>query len=495
MSLRRFANNASWNLLGQIAPLLVAFVALPPLIRALGMDRYGFLSLAWVLVGYASLFDLGISRAMTRLVAQRLGQHDATAAQRIGSVATTFMLALGVVSGLLLGGFATAIVDGWLNVPKALRGEAVNAIWILAATMPVVLITSAYRGYIEAHQSFKALNIIRIVMGVFTFVGPLLATWVSPRLEVTVGAVVAMRLLAAWAHANLAHRSCGFQYRYSQPDRATARELFTLGGWMSVSNVVGPIMSYMDRFILGGLVAVELVAYYATPYDLMNRTMVLPYAVMGVLFPMLAGMGGDARRVSETYGAVVRMLFVCMFPIVFLTITLGGPFLQLWLGSNFAQQGTIVLQVLAVGVLANALAQAPANLIQGLGQPKWMAITHLIELPFFLLAIWYLTLRFGIAGTAFAWTLRTIIDCIVMFVLARRKVSASGLESRRVFMSIGLGTSMCAAGYLANSPAQGLAVAALGLVLFAGFAWASILTKQERDTIGRYMANQFKRPA
>ena len=64
MSFNRFANNALWNLTGQIAPLAVALVALPPLIRALGMERFGFISLAWALVGYAGLFDLGISRAM-----------------------------------------------------------------------------------------------------------------------------------------------------------------------------------------------------------------------------------------------------------------------------------------------------------------------------------------------------------------------------------------------------------------------------------------------
>ena len=142
MSFNRFANNALWNLTGQIAPLAVALVALPPLIRALGMERFGFISLAWALVGYAGLFDLGISRAMTRLVAERLAAKDAPGAIHVGGVATTFMVLLGCLSGLLLGLLAESIVDRWLKVPVALHGEAIHALWILAASLPVVKVVT-----------------------------------------------------------------------------------------------------------------------------------------------------------------------------------------------------------------------------------------------------------------------------------------------------------------------------------------------------------------
>lgn len=486
MSFNRLASNALWNLTGQIAPLVIALVALPPLIRALGIDRYGFLSLAWVLVGYAGLFDLGISRAMTRLVAQRVAEQDSAGARHVGRVATTFMLLFGALSGAVLAAFAGSIVDGWLKVPQALHAEAINAIWLLGASMPVVLLTSGYRGYIEAHQAFKALNLVRIVMGVFTYVGPLLAAWVSPRLELTIGAVIAMRVIAAWAHARLADRQCGFLYRFSVPDRATARHLFALGGWMSVSNVVGPVMSYMDRFILGGLVAVEMVAYYATSYDLISRTMVLPFALMGVLFPMIAGLGDDARRVRETYDATIRMLFVAMFPVVFIAITLGGPFLHVWLGADFAREGTVVLQLLSIGVLANTMAQAPANLIQARGQPKWMAIVHVLELPFFLLAIWYLTGRFGIAGTALAWSSRTIIDCAILFALAGGRVSGSDIAAGRSMLTLAFAGALCAAGYLARSTVESTIVCALGLAGFAMFAWLVILTNADKARLLRF---------
>src|SRR5438876_3369213 len=66
---RLLARNTVWNLLGSGAPMLLAVFCIPILIRGLGTDRFGVLTLAWALIGYASLFDLRLRRALTPLVA------------------------------------------------------------------------------------------------------------------------------------------------------------------------------------------------------------------------------------------------------------------------------------------------------------------------------------------------------------------------------------------------------------------------------------------
>ena len=65
---RLLAKNAALSLLGQGAPLLIAVVAVPRLIRGLGLDRFGVLSLTWMLVGYFGLFDFGLRDGLRRLV-------------------------------------------------------------------------------------------------------------------------------------------------------------------------------------------------------------------------------------------------------------------------------------------------------------------------------------------------------------------------------------------------------------------------------------------
>jgi len=56
---RSLVGNTLWNLAGTLLPLLVGLVAVPLLLRSLGIERFGMLSLIWMLTGYFGLLDSG----------------------------------------------------------------------------------------------------------------------------------------------------------------------------------------------------------------------------------------------------------------------------------------------------------------------------------------------------------------------------------------------------------------------------------------------------
>jgi O-antigen/teichoic acid export membrane protein len=68
------ARNTVLNFAGGAAPVLLALVTIPYVIRGIGVDRFGVLSLALVTVGYLCIVDLGLGRAMTKFVAETLGK-------------------------------------------------------------------------------------------------------------------------------------------------------------------------------------------------------------------------------------------------------------------------------------------------------------------------------------------------------------------------------------------------------------------------------------
>ena len=94
---RLLARNTVWNLLGSGTPMLVAVFCIPILIQGLGKDRFGVLTLAWALIGYASLFDLGLGRALTQLVARKLGAGEEREIPSLAWMSLVFMTLLGVV--------------------------------------------------------------------------------------------------------------------------------------------------------------------------------------------------------------------------------------------------------------------------------------------------------------------------------------------------------------------------------------------------------------
>jgi O-antigen/teichoic acid export membrane protein len=63
-------SHVGWNLAGLSLPLLVAALTVPHLVEVLGKEKFGLLALAWGLIGYAGVLDLGIGRAVTQLVSR-----------------------------------------------------------------------------------------------------------------------------------------------------------------------------------------------------------------------------------------------------------------------------------------------------------------------------------------------------------------------------------------------------------------------------------------
>jgi O-antigen/teichoic acid export membrane protein len=180
------------------------------------------------------------------------------------------------------------------------------------------------------------------------------------------------------------------------------------------------------------------VAYYATPYEIATKLWMIPGALMGVLFPAFAvALVQDQMHASRLFNRAVIYTFITLFPFVLIIVTFSHEGLSLWLGSEFASNSTLVLQLLAIGVLINSCALVPFGMVQGAGRPDLTAKLHLIELPFYLLFLWWLLDVYGIVGAAIAWVVRVAIDALFLFSMVGRLLpSVSPFSLRPVFMVI-----------------------------------------------------------
>jgi O-antigen/teichoic acid export membrane protein len=285
----------------------------------------------------------------------------------------------------------------------------------------VVIITTGLRGVLEAHQQFSLIVKVSIPLGIFTFLGPLLALSVSNDLFTMVAVLLVGRLVAGLAYLNLCFRTAPALRHNMILQRAMVRPLLRFGSWMTVTNIIGPFMDYLDRLLIGALLSVAAVAYYATPYDVVTRLWLIPVALTGVLFPAFAStLEADRDRAARLFWRGVKYVFLALFPITLVIVTFAHEGLELWLGPEFAANSLRVLQWLAVGVFINSLARVPYALVQAAGRPDLTAKLHLFELPFYLLAVWWLITRFGIEGAAIAWVARVALDAILLFTVARR---------------------------------------------------------------------------
>lgn len=485
----RLVRNLCYNIGGQLLPLLLAAVSVPLLIRHIGVDRFGLLTIAWMVVGYFNLFDLGLGRAMTRIVADRLGGGRHAEVPQVMSSGLFMMTALGALAALLVV-LMTPWLIGLLQVPAAFVAQTRNAFVLLALSVPAVILTTGLRGILEAHHRFRLTNAIRMPMGLWTFGSPLCVLPFTARLDWIVASLLLGRYIATAVHVHFVFRQVGTAALRTWPQRRICRELLAFGGWMTISNIISPLMVYMDRFFIGALLGTSAVAFYTSPYEVVFKLNIVSEGLFGVLFSLMVQRFAIDRGASDAmFALAIKLIAACLFPAVLAVMVLAQPFLRLWLGEAFAQRSSLVMQLLAIGIFINGFSKVALNLIQAHGRADVTAGLHLLELPLYLVALVLLVRRYGIDGAAMAWVLRMLVDAGLLWWMIRRVIGVSAAAIR-------LGTLLggCACGllcvFLWIPDARLCALLALPVLLVAALGfWTLVLAADERTTVvGRLRA-------
>src|SRR5207248_6882355 len=125
--------------------------------------------------------------------------------------------------------------------------------------------------------------------------------------------------------------------------------------------LVLPILVYTDRIFLGALVSVAALTYYTVPYEMAFRMQVFPSAFGTVLFPEFTAVT-TARRseLGALYARSLKYLLLVMGPATLVVVLFAHPILSVWIGPEFAKKSAVVLEVLALGMLLDALSQIPS---------------------------------------------------------------------------------------------------------------------------------------
>ena len=415
MSIKR---NTLWNLIGTGSPLLIGLFAIPYLYHHLGTEKTGVLTLVWALIGYFSLFDFGFGRALTQQVAVYISNGQENLLPGLIKVGLFSTLLTGLFGGALLAVLAHPLGKDWLHVSEATQSSTVQALLIAAIGIPLTTVTTGLRGVLEGFDEFRDINVLRSILGAANFGMPVLTVSVfGPSLTLIIAALVLARLLLLTAHIWLVHQKLPKIWCASYLDKTQFSKLSSIGTWVTVSNIVGPLMVSADRFFLSSIVGAGLVAYYTVPAEMLTRVLILPGAITAALFPRFAAqLAGDQVAAKILYRKSLSIVTVLMLPTCLLIAALSYPGLLLWLGRDFADHAWQITMIMALGVFFNGLAFVPFAILQAGGQAKLVAKIHFSELIIYLPCLIIGLKTIGLMAAPIAWLARVTCDLVLMLM-------------------------------------------------------------------------------
>jgi O-antigen/teichoic acid export membrane protein len=427
------AKNTVYNLLGYSIPLVFAVILIPPLVRGLGDERFGILNLAWIVIGYFSFFDFGIGRSLTKITAEKIGLDRKEEIPSLFWTSLFLMLSFSLLIVIILILLVPYLVNDVFNISKEMRPETLKTFYALAIAVPIVSTTAGLRGVLEAYQKFGIINIMRVLLGILTFLGPILFLILTNSLFWIVIFLIIIRLIIWVLYLFQCFKVNHNIKKEIKFDLSSIIPVIKFSAWITVANVVGPIILYSDRLLIGVIVSAAAITYYATPFEVVSKMLLIPGALVGVLFPVFsASFFSDPGFSKKLFFRGAKFIFLIVYPIVFLAVTFSYEGMDLWLGEKFALNSSLVLQFLAIGILMNSISIIPNNFFQGIGKPKIPSLINLVELPVYVLVMWFSIKSYGVKGAAAAYLIMAAIDAITMYIFANKLFSIqfkSGLNA------------------------------------------------------------------
>lgn len=409
--------NSFWNLAGYLIPTIIAIPALGYIARILKPELFGIYTLAIAIVGYAGIFDIGLTRAIVREIA--LNRNDLQERKKIISTSTIFIVVFSSCGITCLYFFLPQIVR-LLNVSAEHSVDVINSLTILIFSIPIFLLNQLWMSILEGDEKFAILNLQRSIGSSVIAGFPALFLYINATLEYAILGLFIGRLFSLIISFLMVKQEI-FRAKFVF-SLLTFKRLVFFGGWITISNIISPVMVYFDRFIISNISGARAVGFYTAPSEAISRLGLIPGALSRAVFPRLSNSlhsGDFNKQLLISY----KLMIIGCLPLVILGSYYANEILNVWMGEEYATHSANVLVILLVGFFFNSLAQIPFTAIQSLGKAKITAFIHCVEILPYLFLLYYSVKEYGVLGAAFAWSIRVIVDFILLFFISRKIIN------------------------------------------------------------------------
>ena len=423
--------NTGLNLFGQIFPIIGAFISIPLIYKNLGNEGFGLIAITWMITGYFGLLDLGVGRALTKIISEHLGSG------KLDYINSTFLTAIFITS--ILGIFASTLLlistnylPGLFNISQNLEDQFIKSIIILSFSLPIVIISSCLSGVLQAFQRFDLISYIRIPFGFMSFFIPALISIKNQDISVIISAIVFLKYIEFFINLIFCKKILKFTKENFHLNKAIIIQIIKFGGWMSISNIISPLLVYLDRFLITTTISVTAVGLYAAPSEIITRMMIIPGAIVGVIFPAIGHLiYSNKSRVDSLINTGVKFSLIIFLPFSITFIFFSTEILSSWLGTNISEESSLVFKILSVGSVAVCISYFPFALIHSYGRPDITAKIHAVELFIYFIVAYVLIAQFGLIGASVAWVLRAYID-VALLTYCANYISSSKVSYKKI---------------------------------------------------------------
>ena len=402
--------------------IVVAFIMSPIIIRVLGNRDYGLWELVMSVIGYMGLLDLGIGPALVRFVAVADGKQDKDDLQKTISTSFIFFLVVSVVAVLsfLVLGYFPGIIAGSEAKDIANIGTVFMILGLNAGMLfPMQVFIATLMG-VQRHYFINNIRMLLLIVRAALAYYLLLryqghGLIIMALLELVFSAIKFVAFVGAVSlDKNIPKIS------FSAVSRVKAKEMIVFGAKSATMMVASRLQNQSVPLIIGNVLGLGQIVFFVMPNRLIDYAKGLSFAIGFPLTPYFGsavGKGNNDELVKSWLNTTLALQIVSLSMLV-VVFFCGETFLGLWIGTEYAVAGRVVLYILLVGLVASSVATNAFRILTAQDKHGRCALVWIFlsaaSIP---AGIWGAHL-WGVAGVAAGTTIVTVLANTVTVYMA-----------------------------------------------------------------------------
>jgi O-antigen/teichoic acid export membrane protein len=407
--------HSTYNLIAALAPLVVGIITVPIYLQIIGVTKYGIMLIVFATLGYFGFLDLGLGNALTQKIA-RVGMGRMQRKQHIFTVAIAITSLLSIFGSIIAWVICNHIAD-FGNISSENSTFIKKYSIYVIGFIPVILFTSIFKGALQAESKFLELSIIQLFGNISVQVFPLIiAVCGYGDVENLILGILLCKTLALIFLIRKSNTFIKAKFNMNAL-RVHRHGLVSYGGYSSMISILTQFFTMFDRFIILGVSGAKAVALYSIPTEFFSKILIIPNSISTPLFTIAAeNKNNEIRKLtSEITLTIVRITA----PVILTLLLFGNEIIRFWVGSEIADNTHYVSLFYVVGMFFLIMAIPKHTEIMAINGPKLLFKCYLLELPFYILGLYFMVIKYGVSGAAFAWMIRVIIDAILILFISK----------------------------------------------------------------------------
>ena len=407
----RILGNTVATIVSVLIPGLLGLWSLKPLLELLGAETFTILSFFWVYTSHLGFFDLGISRNLgIELPKLPNSEKSKLVNESVRKGLEYSILGIVVVSLLL---FVIPIFNPQFSLLFQFRVFAVLLVWV-----PLAVIQMIVRGVFEASESFISAAVFRAYNQSVLFLVPwVMVSWGYHDIFQMVVLITVARALSLLPAMYWLMRQYGLVLIKKIENKEVV--IHRNNQWITLSNLSGIVNGSLDRFVLLSLLGAQAIGAYVFAQDFGIRILVLSSSFALVLLPFFSRNESKLQNhiwVKRGSGLILLSHIALGLILFFGQTHLKHGFTNMPL----AQDVVDFFWIFLLGITANGIGHILLSALHSHRELKRPALWHVISAVLYIPLLYWVVQGFGLTGAALLWSVRSVIDTVVLYILWRQ---------------------------------------------------------------------------